>query len=55
MNLETLQNLLNECILIEQGGFIGGTFHTDLLEAQQELDEVKKFISKISEELNKSK
>ena len=36
-----LQNLLNECIMLEESGYRLGKFSIDLLEAQKELDEIK--------------
>ncbi len=44
MDLMKLQNLLNECIMIEQDNFIGGNFSVDLAEAQAELDQAKKLL-----------
>ena len=39
-----LQNLLNECIMIEQGNYLGGNFSIDLAEAQAELDQAKQLL-----------
>lgn len=50
MNLNKLQNLLNECIMLEQGNYIGGNFGIDLKEAQEELDQAKKLIGNHIEE-----
>ena len=44
MDLMKLQNLLNECIMIEQGNYLGGNFSIDLAEAQLELDQAKKLL-----------
>lgn len=44
MNLMKLQNLLNECIMIEQGNYLGGNFSVDLAEAQAELDQAKQLL-----------
>lgn len=44
MDLMKLQNLLNECIMIEQGNYIGGNFSVDLAEAQAELDQAKQLL-----------
>lgn len=41
MDLMKLQDLLNECIMIEQGNYLGGNFSVDLKEVQIELDKVK--------------
>jgi len=39
-----LQNLLNECIMIEQGNYLGGNFSVDLAEAQTELNQAKQLL-----------
>lgn len=44
MDLMKLQNLLNECIMIEQGNYLGGNFSVDLAEAQAELDQAKQLL-----------
>lgn len=44
MDLMKLQNLLNECIMLEQGNYIGGNFSVDLAEAQAELDQAKQLL-----------
>lgn len=44
MDLIKLQNLLNECIMIEQGNYLGGNFSVDLSEAQAELDQAKQLL-----------
>lgn len=44
MDLMKLQNLLNECIMIEQGNCLGGNFSIDLAEAQAELNQVKQLL-----------
>jgi len=41
MKTYNLQNLINECIMIDQSNNFE-LFDTDLLEAQKELDELKK-------------
>ena len=44
MDLMKLQNLLNECILIEQRNYLVGNFSVDLAEAQAELDKAKQLM-----------
>jgi hypothetical protein len=44
MDLMKLQNLLNECIMIEQGNYLGGNFSVNLAEAQAELDQAKQLL-----------
>ncbi len=44
MDLMKLQNLLNECIMIEQGNYLGVNFSVDLAEAQAELDQAKQLL-----------
>ena len=44
MDLMKLQNLLNECIMIEQGNYLGGNFSVDLAEVQAELDQAKQLL-----------
>ena len=41
MELNKLQNLVNECIMIEQGNYLGGDFSVDLKQVQIELDQAK--------------
>lgn len=44
MDLIKLRNLLEECIKIEQGNYLGGSFSVDLAEAQEELDQAEQLL-----------
>jgi len=48
MDLNKIQNLINECVTIEQVKYMGGGFSIDLLEVQKELYEAKLALSRIT-------